>query len=334
MKKNVFITGGAGFIGSHLIEKLVKLNFNVKALVPYNVDNSWGWIDTFDKKILNNVEVIQGDISDSNLIRREIKGCNLIFNLAALISIPYSYKSSFSYVNSNIIGSLNFLEAIRDINLDLYVQTSTSEVYGSAQYIPIDEKHPLNAQSPYAATKIASDQLALSFERTFKLPITVIRPFNNFGPRQSLRAVIPTIINQCLSDKKYINLGNLKARRDFLYVDDCVDGFIKCIKNKKKCIGKTINLSTNNDHSILKVVKEISLITGTKKKIILDKDRIRPKKSEVDLLRGSNNLAKKILGWEAKLSNKKNFRVALEKTVSWYKKNFHKFKDKTYNYNI
>ena len=182
--------------------------------------------------------------------------------------------------------------------MDLYVQTSTSEVYGSAQYIPIDEKHPLNAQSPYAATKIASDQLALSFEKTFKLPITVIRPFNNFGPRQSLRAVIPTIINQCLSDKKYINLGNLKARRDFLYVDDCIDGFIKCIKNKKKCIGKTINLSSNNDHTILEIVKEISLITGTKKKIILDKNRIRPKKSEVDLLRGSNKLAKKILGWE------------------------------------
>jgi len=202
MKKNIFITGGGGFIGSHLVERCIKLGHKVKVLSPYNIDNSWGWMDTFEEKIKKNVEVILGDVNDFNLIKKETKKTDIIFHLAALISIPYSYKSPKSYLDTNIIGTYNILEAGRENNVELVVNTSTSEVYGSAQYIPIDEKHPLNAQSPYAATKIAADHLSLSYFRSFNLPVTVLRPFNTFGPRQSQRAAIPAMINQIIDGKK------------------------------------------------------------------------------------------------------------------------------------
>ena len=225
MRKKILVTGGGGFIGSHLVEKLVVLGYSVKTIVPYNINNSWGWIDSFSKEIKKNVEVVSGDICDQNFILEESKKVDIIFHLAALISIPYSYKSPKSYVSTNVTGTLNMLEAARENNVELFVQTSTSEVYGSSQFIPITEKHPLVAQSPYAATKIASDQLALSYYNSFELPVLILRPFNTFGPRQSLRAAIPTIRTQLVSNKNKIKLGSLTPE-ETLYVSDTADGFI------------------------------------------------------------------------------------------------------------
>ena len=332
MKKNILITGGAGFIGSHLVEKLVKLGYRVKTIVPYNIDNSWGWIDTFEKKIKNNIEVISGDICDQNLISKEMKKVDIVFHLAALISIPYSYQSPRSYISTNVTGTLNMLEASRENDVELFVQTSTSEVYGSSQFIPITEKHPLNAQSPYAATKIAADQLSLSYYRTFDLPVLVLRPFNTFGPRQSLRAAIPTIITQIINNKESIKLGSLKPKRDFTYVSDTVDGFISAIGNKK-CLGETINLGTGYDFSIGETLNSIEKIMSKSVKVITDKKRIRPKKSEVDRLLSSNLKAKKILKWKPKYSGKKGFILGLKNTIDWFEKyeNFDYYNHEIYN---
>ena len=333
MKKKILVTGGGGFIGSHLIEKLVKKGYLVKTIVPYNIDNSWGWIDTFDTTIKKNIEIVTGDICDQNLISKETKKIDIIFHLAALISIPYSYKSPRSYISTNVVGTLNMLEAARENNVELFVQTSTSEVYGSSQYTPIDEKHPLNAQSPYAATKIAADQLALSFFRTFDLPVLVLRPFNTFGPRQSLRAAIPTIITQLVSNKDKIKLGSLTPKRDFTYVSDTVDGFISSIGNKK-CFGQTINLGTGKDFSIGETVKNIENILQTKAEIVLDNKRIRPKKSEVNRLISSNLKAKKILNWSPKFKGSKGFEDGLKKTIEWFSNegNLKLYKSNLYNY--
>tara|TARA_B100001057_G_scaffold274318_2_gene274589 strand:+ start:3517 stop:4518 length:1002 start_codon:yes stop_codon:yes gene_type:complete len=333
MKKKILVTGGGGFIGSHLIEKLVKKGYLVKTIVPYNIDNSWGWIDTFDTTIKKNIEIVTGDICDQNLISKETKKIDIIFHLAALISIPYSYKSPRSYISTNVVGTLNMLEAARENNVELFVQTSTSEVYGSSQYTPIDEKHPLNAQSPYAATKIAADQLALSFFRTFDLPVLVLRPFNTFGPRQSLRAAIPTIITQLVSNKDKIKLGSLTPKRDFTYVSDTVDGFISSIGNKK-CFGQTINLGTGKDFSIGETVKNIENILQTKAEIVLDNKRIRPKKSEVNRLISSNLKAKKILNWSPKFKGSKGFEDGLKKTIEWFSNegNLKLYKANLYNY--
>ena len=332
MKKNILITGGAGFIGSHLVEKLVKLGYRVKTIVPYNIDNSWGWIDTFEKKIKNNIEVISGDICDQNLVSKEMKKVDIVFHLAALISIPYSYQSPRSYISTNVTGTLNMLEASRENDVELFVQTSTSEVYGSSQFIPITEKHPLNAQSPYAATKIAADQLSLSYYRTFDLPVLVLRPFNTFGPRQSLRAAIPTIITQIINKKKSIKLGSLEPKRDFTYVSDTVDGFISAIGNKK-CLGETINLGTGYDFSIGETLNSIEKIMSRSVKVITDKKRIRPKKSEVNRLISSNLKAKKILKWKPKYSGKKGFILGLKNTIDWFKKyeNFDYYNHEIYN---
>ncbi len=333
MKKKVLVTGGGGFIGSHLLEKLVKKGYLVKTIVPYNIDNSWGWIDTLDKEIKKNIEVVTGDICDQNLISKETKKIDIIFHLAALISIPYSYKSPRSYISTNVVGTLNMLEAARENNVELFVQTSTSEVYGSSQYTPIDEKHPLNAQSPYAATKIAADQLALSFFRTFDLPVLVLRPFNTFGPRQSLRAAIPTIITQLVSNKDKIKLGSLSPKRDFTYVSDTVDGFISAIGNKK-CLGQTINLGTGKDFSIGETVKNIENILQKKAEIITDNERVRPKKSEVNRLISSNLKAKKILNWSPKFKGTRGFEEGLKKTIEWFseEENLKFYKANLYNY--
>lgn len=333
MKKKILVTGGGGFIGSHLVEKLVKKGYSVKTIVPYNIDNSWGWIDTFDKEIKNNVEVIPGDVCDQNLISNQTKKIDIIFHLAALISIPYSYKSPRSYVSTNVTGTLNMLEAAKQNNVELFVQTSTSEVYGTSQYTPIDEKHRLNAQSPYAATKIAADQLALSFFRTFDLPVLVLRPFNTFGPRQSLRAAIPTIVTQLVTNKVKIKLGSLTPRRDFTYVSDTVNGFISAIGNKK-CLGQTINLGTGKDFSIGETVKNIENILQTKAKILIDNKRIRPKKSEVNRLISSNLKAKKLLNWSPKFRGSKGFKDGLKKTIEWFsqEENLKFYKSNLYNY--
>ena len=333
MRKKILVTGGGGFIGSHLVEKLVVLGYSVKTIVPYNINNSWGWIDSFSKEIKKNVEVVSGDICDQNFILEESKKVDIIFHLAALISIPYSYKSPKSYVSTNVTGTLNMLEAARENNVELFVQTSTSEVYGSSQFIPITEKHPLVAQSPYAATKIASDQLALSYYNSFELPVLILRPFNTFGPRQSLRAAIPTIITQLVSNNDKIKLGSLSPRRDFTYVSDTVDGFISAIGNKK-CLGQTVNLGTGKDFSIGETVKNIESILKVKAKIVTDSKRIRPKKSEVNRLISSNLKAKKLLNWSPKFKGSKGFKEGLEKTIEWFsqEENLKLYKANLYNY--
>ena len=329
----VFVTGSSGFIGSHLVERLLELGYEVKALVPYNINNHWGWLDNIEKNKLKEIEVISGDICDSDFILKETKKIDLIFHLAALISIPYSYESPRSYISTNVEGTLNILEAAKLNKVKKVVNTSTSEVYGSAQQIPIDESHPLNAQSPYAATKISADQLSMSYYRSFDLPVTILRPFNTFGPRQSLRAAIPTIISQMVLGKKEIKLGNLKSTRDFTYVSDTVEGFIKTIKNKK-CIGETINLGTGYDFSIKKTVDLICEILKKDVKIITDKKRIRPKKSEVNRLISNNKKALKILKWKPAHSKEEGFKNGLKKTIEWFiqKENLKHYKSNLYNF--
>ena len=279
--KNIFITGGAGFIGSHLVETLVKKGHNVKVLIRYNKENDIGWLENIDKRIKKNVEILFGDIADLFIILKNTKKTDIIYNLAALISIPYSYDSPSEYVRTNITGTINCLEAAKKNNVEQFVQTSTSEVYGTAQTKFINEKHPLNAQSPYAATKIASDQLTLSYYKSFELPTTVIRPFNTFGPRQSLRAVLPNILMQIAKSKNKIpkiKLGNIYSRRDFLYVSDTVRGFVKCINNKK-IAGEIINLGTGHQQSIYEVIQMLKKKLNKSFKIITDTKRIRPKKA-------------------------------------------------------
>ncbi len=331
--KKILVTGGAGFIGSHLVEKLVKLGYKVKTIVPYNINNSWGWIDSFPNDIKKNLEVVSGDICDQNFVLEEAKKVEIIFHLAALISIPYSYKSPQSYVSTNVNGTLNMLEAARENNVELFVQTSTSEVYGSSQFIPITENHPLHAQSPYAATKIASDQLAISYYNSFELPTLILRPFNTFGPRQSLRAAIPTIITQMVSNDKKIKLGSLAPRRDFTFVSDTVDGFISAIGNKK-CLGQTINLGTGKDFSIGETLKNIEMIMKKKANVQIDKNRLRPKKSEVNRLLSSNSKAKKYLNWSPKFKGSKGFKEGLKKTIEWFSReeNLKQYKANLYNY--
>lgn len=321
--KNIFITGGAGFIGSHLVEALVKSGHKVKTLVRYNKENSIGWLSNANKDIKNEVEILFGDINDPFLIEKNTKNIDIIYNLAALISIPYSYESPSEYVRTNINGTLNCLEAAKKNNVQQFIQTSTSEVYGTAQQKKISETHPLNAQSPYAATKIASDQLTLSYFKSFNLPATVIRPFNTFGPRQSMRAVLPNILMQIAKSKKNpvdVILGNVNSRRDFVYVSDTVNGFMKCINNKK-INGEVINLGTGTQFSILEVVNILRKILDKKIRIITDKKRVRPKKSEVDILIANNTKAKKLLNWRPNFSGKKGFELAILKSLEWFNEN-------------
>ena len=333
MKKKILVTGGGGFIGSHLIEKLIKLGHKVKTIIPYNIDNSWGWIDTFPDNIKKNIDVITGDVCDASLMLKETKKIDVVFHLAALISIPYSYKSPLSYINTNILGSISALEAARVNSCELFVNTSTSEVYGSAQYVPIDEKHPLNAQSPYSASKISSDQLVMSYYKSFGTPVTIIRPFNTFGPRQSMRAAISTIISQVINNNKSIKVGNIETKRDFTYVDDTVMGYIKTLNNKK-IIGETINLGTGKDFSISQTINMIKRINKKEHlKIKIDKNRIRPSKSEVTRLISNNRKAEKLLKWKPKFNGKKGFELGLEKTNEWFsnKENVKLYKFNLYN---
>lgn len=332
MKKKVFVTGGGGFIGSHLVEKLVELGYSVKTIVPYNIDNSWGWLDFVNNDIKKNIQVISGDICDQNLIHKETKKVDIILHLAALISIPYSYKSPRSYLDTNIIGTYNLLEAAKENGVDFFVNTSTSEVYGSAQYTPIDENHPLNAQSPYAASKIAADQLTLSYYRSFDLPAMILRPFNTYGPRQSLRAAIPTIVLQSIENNNTIKLGNLNTKRDFTFVSDTVQGYLNAIKYKDNCVGETINLGTGKDFSIGKVVEIIKKILNKPKlEVISDTQRIRPLKSEVNRLISKNTKAKKLIKWSPKYSGLKGFENGIKEISDWFIVNRKKFKSKIYN---
>lgn len=313
----ILVTGADGFIGSHLVKRLVNKGYQVRAFVMYNSFNSWGWLDSIDESIKEAIEVISGDIRDPFGVDKAVEGCDSILHLAALIAIPYSYQSPKSYIETNVNGTLNVLQAAKRYNIKKIVHISTSEVYGSAQYVPIDEKHPLVGQSPYSASKIAADQLAISFYKSFQVPVGIIRPFNTFGPRQSNRAVIPTIITQILDGKYEIKLGNLEATRDFSYVIDTVDGIIAGM-NSSSNLGKVVNLGAGFEISILKTAKIISDITGREIKIITDEQRVRPKESEVNRLYSDNSLAKELLNWSPKYSGEEGFVLGLKKTIEWF----------------
>tara|TARA_Y100000389_G_C17446256_1_gene511802 strand:+ start:932 stop:1930 length:999 start_codon:yes stop_codon:yes gene_type:complete len=329
-KKKILVTGADGFIGSHLTEKLASQNkYNIIALVNYNSFGGSGWLDTVSSEVKNKINIISGDIRDIKFVAKITKDCDIICHLAALISIPFSYHSPFSYVDTNIKGTLNLLQSSVDNKVKKFIHTSTSEVYGSAQYIPIDEKHPINAQSPYAASKVAADQLVNSYRDTFGLNTITLRPFNTFGPRQSDRAVIPAIINQVLSNKKQIKLGNLYTKRDFNFIDDITDAFVLAIECKKK-IRDVLNIGSNYSISIKKLISEISKLTGKKINIVVEKKRLRPKNGEVDHLLASNKQIKKYLNWRPKYYGDKGFSKALELTINWFRKNKHFYKKNFY----
>jgi dTDP-glucose 4,6-dehydratase len=324
--KKVLVTGSDGFIGSHLVERLSELGANVRALVLYNSFNSWGWLDTVDSEKLKNVEVIAGDIRDPHDVQEMVRDIEIVFHLAALIAIPYSYRSPDSYVDTNVKGTLNILQAARKCSVEQIVHTSTSEVYGTAQFVPITEEHPLVGQSPYSASKIAADQFAVSFHRSFDLPVTIIRPFNTYGPRQSARAVIPTVISQALSGKKVVHIGNVRPTRDLTYVADTVEGFVKAAEHKDT-IGKTINLGSNSEISIGDLAEKISSLMDHSFEIAVDKERFRPERSEVDRLWSDNSKAGRIMRWEPTIPLEKG----LELTIEWFKKNGHLYKENLYN---
>lgn len=314
----IFVTGADGFIGSHLIEALVKREYDVRCLVLYNSFNSWGWLDSCETQLKRNLDVVLGDIRDPHGMKNAIKGCDVIIHLAALIAIPYSYRSPASYIETNINGTLNVLQAGRDLDVDQIIHTSTSEVYGTAQYIPIDESHPLNAQSPYAASKIAADQLALSFHRSFDTPVSIIRPFNTYGPRQSARAVIPSIIKQLLNNTETISLGSLTPTRDFTFVSDTAAGFISAIGNDKT-VGTVTNLGSAFEVSIGETAKIISELAGQNATILTDEKRLRPKASEVDRLFACCSKAESTMGWAPKYSGAAGFRKGLGETLTWFR---------------
>lgn len=324
--KKILVTGADGFIGSHLTEELVRQGHKVKAFAYYNSFNTWGWLDTLPKEILKEIEVFTGDIRDPNGVRESMKGIDEVHHLAALIAIPFSYHSPDSYVDTNIKGTLNVLQAARDLDTKRILVTSTSEVYGTAQYVPIDENHPFQGQSPYSATKIGADRIAESFHKSFEMPITIVRPFNTYGPRQSARAVIPTIITQLLAGQEEIKLGALSPTRDFNYVKDTINGFIEIAK-AHNTIGEEINIATQQEISIGQLAQEMIKQINPNAKIICEEERLRPEKSEVNRLLGSNKKIKELTGW----SPEYNLEQGLAETIEWIKNNLDKFKADIYN---
>ena len=328
INKKILVTGADGFIGSHLVETLLDDGCDVKAFTYYNSFNSWGWLDTFPREKLKNVEVFTGDIRDSNGVRTAVKDVDIIFHLAALIAIPFSYHSPDSYIDTNVKGTLNVLQACRDYNIERVIVTSTSEVYGTAQYVPIDEKHPLQGQSPYSASKIGADKISESFFRSFGTPVVIARPFNTYGPRQSARAVIPTIITQLLNGNKNILLGSIHPTRDFNYVGDVCKGFIHLIQSDK-AIGREVNIGSGAEISIGSLAKLLMELTGTEEKISSESIRKRPAKSEVERLVCDNRLIKEITGWKPETA----LREGLLNTIEWFKdkENLKRYKDDIYN---
>lgn len=326
MRKKVLVTGADGFIGSHLTEELVIRGYDVKAFVYYNSFNTWGWLDTLPEEMMKQVEVFSGDIRDPNGVRTAMKGTEEVFHLAALIAIPFSYHSPDSYVDTNIKGTLNVLQAARDLDMSRVLITSTSEVYGTAQYVPIDEKHPYQGQSPYSATKIGADRLAESFYRSFNLPVSIVRPFNTYGPRQSARAVIPTIITQLLAGKEEIRLGSLTPTRDFNYVKDTANGFI-AIAESGQTIGQEINIATGREISIGDLAAEIIAQINPQAHIVCDGERLRPEKSEVNRLLGDNTKIMQLTDWRMQYT----FEEGIARTIAWIRDNMNQYKVDCYN---
>lgn len=331
MNKQILVTGADGFIGSHLVEMLVKKGFKVKAFCFYNSNGSWGWLDTLDDEVKKNLEVVLGDIRDPQMVRNAMKNCSHVYHLAALIAIPYSYHAPSSYVDTNIHGTLNIVQAARDLGLEKVIHTSTSETYGTAQYVPIDEKHPQVGQSPYAASKIGADQIALSYWKSFKTPVSIIRPFNTYGPRQSSRAVIPTIISQIASGEKIIKLGATTPTRDFNFVLDTCRAFLS-VGNNENTIGKILNASSNFEISIGDTVKLIAEVMNSDVEVIKDKDRMRPETSEVNRLFGDNKYIKSLTDWEPQFYGINGFKRGLEITSDWFSdpNNLSKYKSNSY----
>ena len=326
MEERVLVTGADGCIGSHLTELLVEKGLKVRAFTFYNSFNTWGWLDTLPFNIMDNVEVFTGDIRDPNGVREAMKGCGAVFHLAALIAIPFSYHSPDSYVDTNIKGTLNVLQAARDLETGRVLVTSTSEVYGTAQYVPIDEKHPFQGQSPYSATKIGADRLAEAFYRSFALPVTIVRPFNTYGPRQSARAVIPTIITQLLAGKAEIKLGSLTPTRDFNYVKDTANGFYK-IYQSDQTIGEEINIATQQEVSIGDLAKELIRQIKPDAQIVCDAQRLRPEHSEVNRLLGCNRKIMQMTDWRPQYT----LAQGLTETISFLQANLQKYKVDIYS---
>lgn len=322
----VLITGSDGFIGSHLTEWLVTEGYEVRAFVYYNSFNTWGWLDTLPNSVMDHVEIFAGDIRDPNGVREAMKGCSAVFHLAALIAIPFSYHSPDSYVDTNIKGTLNVLQAARDLQTERILVTSTSEVYGTAQYIPIDEKHPYQGQSPYSATKIGADRLAESFYRSFQLPVTIVRPFNTYGPRQSARAVIPTIITQLLAGKRKVHLGSLTPTRDFNYVKDTARGFYEIFRSENT-IGEEINIATQQEISIGELANELIRQINPAAEIVCDEQRLRPEKSEVNRLLGCNKKILRLTDWRPQYTLERG----LAETIAFLKDNLNRYKVDIYN---
>ncbi len=331
-KKRILVTGADGFIGSHLAEELVRRGYDVRAFVYYNSFNSWGWLDHSDESVKDSIDIFAGDIRDPYGVRTAMKGCDVVLHLAALIAIPYSYHSPDTYVDTNIKGTLNVLQAAKELNIAKVVHTSTSEVYGTARYVPIDEEHPLQAQSPYSASKIGADQLALSFYKSFKTPVAVIRPFNTYGPRQSARAVIPTIITQIANGITDIKLGSLYPTRDFSFVTDTVNGFI-AMAESDSCIGEVVNIGSNYEISIKETVELIADVMGEKIQIVGDEVRVRPGQSEVERLWACNEKAARLLGWRPVYAGRDGFKKGLEISVNWFTDpaNLRRYKSNIYN---
>lgn len=324
--EKILVTGAGGFIGSHLTELLIRQGYNVRAFVHYNSLGTWGWLDKLPQEVKSDLDVFPGDIRDSHGVTMALRGCSAVFHLAALIAIPFSYHSPDTYVDTNIKGTLNVLQASRDLDVSRVLVTSTSEVYGTAQYTPIDENHPYHGQSPYSATKIGADMLSEAFFRSFSTPVTIVRPFNTFGPRQSARAVIPAIITQLLSGAEVIKLGNLIPSRDFVYVKDTVNAFIEIFKTDAT-IGQIINIATGREFSIRTVAEEMIRQINPVSHLETSYDRFRPEKSEVLRLVGNNEKIKRLTAWEPRYS----FENGITETITFLKENLNLYKTDIYN---
>ena len=317
MFEKVLVTGADGFIGSHVTELLVREGFAVRAFVQYNSFDSRGWLDTIDPELTRQLEFIAGDVRDPSFVRAAMKGCDGVLHLAALIAIPYSYHAPDAYVQTNITGTLNIVQAARDLGVRKVVHTSTSEVYGSARFVPITEEHPLVGQSPYSATKIGADQIALSFHRAFETPVAIVRPFNTYGPRQSSRAVIPTIITQVAAGKKLIELGSLSPTRDFSFVEDVARGMLAVLRADES-IGEVINIGSGFEISIGETAELIIETLGASAEVVCRDERVRPLASEVDRLFASVDKAKRLLGWQPAYGGREGFSRGIEKTAAWF----------------